>query len=73
MGNPAWGHGFHKGVGRGRVEGVLFSAAVSVAVSAVAGCVAVGRKLIAKRRAQPSQPPRDGRSEPAHGPAHDVH
>lgn len=63
MGNPAWGHGFHKGVGKGRIQGVVFS----VVVSALAGGVAVGRKWIVERRTQPSGPPRDTHTGPAGG------
>lgn len=56
-GSPVWGHGFHKGRGQGRIEGVVVSAVVGV----VAGGVTLGRKWVAKRRAQSSESPRDSR------------
>lgn len=55
-GNPAWGHGFHKGRGKGRIEG---GAIVTAVVGVVAGGLTLGRKWVAKRRAQSSESPLD--------------
>lgn len=60
MGNPAWGNGFHKGIGKGRIQGVI----IGVAFSAATAGVAAGRQWLTNRRAQATNPAPNPQQKP---------